>query len=512
MQRTVLSTLVENTKLKLPKVFFLLKRHELLSLVLYTIHILINLSSSPILKVYYFVEMAFFIFLAFKYQWKDLFIPTFVFFFIEGQGRILGSYHPLHRTIFDLYLFVLVLRHYVSKKSIMLPKQIPLFFKFMFLGHFGWYLVQFFNSDALGPFANFVASKVYIFPILMFFMFLESPLSLDKRDEEARYFAILWILGLQLYLVFFQLNIGESSLLAITPYYLKSMNDEVFTGEFFRPYGTSFVPGGISTYLACSVAFLFLPKNKSFKQVITTILLIFLILFANFVMQVRINLLMAFVTAFLCTMVAMIKSKLRFVGVGLLFLSLTLIPLLIDNIHKLQEYFPEVNLRNSIERIQAISSIEKAASQRSSFSKVVDKITSTISTAPMGLGPARTGAASGMFKEMNQGDQRFGIGFTWALDNLYASLAVDFGIGMIFYTTLILGLPFYVLSKTFYNWRLKIDKKIVVSTPLIGVLITILTTWGAISIPYNPISFFYWFWLAYALQLLSKDEQESVDA
>lgn len=507
-----LSTLAKESKIKLPKVFFLLKRHELLSLILYTLHILFNLTGSPLLKIFYFLEMAFFIFLAFKYRWKDLFIPTFVFFFIEGQGRILGSYHPLHRTIFDLYLFVLVLRHYVSKKSIMLPNQIPLFFKLILLGHIGWYFIQFFNVDSLGVLATFVATKVYIFPILMFFMFLEDPLPFDKKDEDARYFAILWILALQLFLVFFQLNIGEQSLLSITPFYRRSMYGEVFTGEFFRPYGTGFVPGGISIYLACSVAFLFLPKYKSFKQVVTTALLIALIFAANFVMQVRVSLLMAFVTTFSCIFVSIVKSKLRFIGLTLLISSIALIPLMINNIHLLQDYFPEANLRNSIERIQAISSIEKAASRRASFSKVIDKIGTTISTAPMGLGPARTGGAAGMFKEMIRKDPKFDLGFSWALDNLYVSLAIDLGLGMIFYTVLILGLPFYVLSKTFSNWRLERENAYQVSTPLIAVSITILTSWGAISIPYNPISFFYWFWLAYAIQLLSKEKEvRSID-
>ena len=192
----------------------------------------------------------------------------------QGQGRILGSYFPLHRIIFDLYLFTLALRHYIARRSIMLPNQIPTFFKLAILAHFGWYFVQFFNIESYGPLAVFVASKVYIFPFIMFFMFLEDPISQETNDQQARYFSLLWILAFQLALIFFQLGEGEQSLLKLTPYYRKPLAGDIFTGEFFRPFGTGFGPGSISVYLACSVSFLFLSKKKSFKQIITTLSLI----------------------------------------------------------------------------------------------------------------------------------------------------------------------------------------------------------------------------------------------
>jgi len=498
------------SKLPLPKFFYLLKNYEIISLLLYAIHILLNFAGTPAIKAFYVFEMIFFLILAFKYKWRDLFIPTIVLFFIEGQGRILGSYFPLHRIIFDLYLFTLALRHYIARRSIMLPNQIPTFFKFVILAHFGWYLVQFFNIESYGPLAVFVASKVYIFPFIMFFMFLEDPISQETNEQQARYFSLLWVLSFQLALIFFQLGEGEQSLLKLTPYYRKPLAGDIFTGEFFRPFGTGFGPGSISVYLACSVSFLFLSKKKSLKQIITTIILILLIYAACFVMQVRVALIMALFITFACSFVLLLKSKLKVFSVaGLIFFG-TLIPTIFANIDKVQTYFPDVDLSSSINRLQAISTVEGAASRRGSFEKVFTNLFDRLEKAPMGLGPGHTGAAAGMFKELMDNDPKYGLAFSWALDNLYISLAIDFGWGMIFYTIIILAFPFYILSKTISNWKKnpKADNK--VGIPLSSVLIILITTWGAISIPYNPISFFYWFWLAYSLQLLSQDNSHRV--
>jgi len=344
----------------------------------------------------------------------------------------------------------------------------------------------------------------------MFFMFLEDPISQETNEQQARYFSLLWVLSFQLALIFFQLGEGEQSLLKLTPYYRKPLAGDIFTGEFFRPFGTGFGPGSISVYLACSVSFLFLSKKKSLKQIITTIILILLIYAACFVMQVRVALIMALFITFACSFVLLLKSKLKVFSVaGLIFFG-TLIPTIFANIDKVQTYFPDVDLSSSINRLQAISTVEGAASRRGSFEKVFTNLFDRLEKAPMGLGPGHTGAAAGMFKELMDNDPKYGLAFSWALDNLYISLAIDFGWGMIFYTIIILAFPFYILSKTISNWKKnpKADNK--VGIPLSSVLIILITTWGAISIPYNPISFFYWFWLAYSLQLLSQDNSHRV--
>lgn len=447
--------------------------------------------------------MIFFLILAFKYKWRDLFIPTIVLFFIEGQGRILGSYFPLHRIIFDLYLFVLVLRHYIAKRSIMLPNHIPTFFKFAILAHFGWYIVQFFNIESYGFLAVFVASKAYIFPFIMFFMFLEDPISQKTNDQQARYLSLLWILSLQLALIFFQLGEGEQSLLNLSSYYRKPLLNGYFIGEFFRPFGTSFGAGSISIYLACTISFLFLSIKKSFMQILTTIIIILGIFSACFVLQVRVALIMALFIAFSCTLASILKTKLRFFGLAILFFTATLIPTILSNIDIVQTYFPDTNLTSSITRLQEISSVEAAASQRGSFEKVITNLFDRLDKAPMGLGPGHTGAVAGMFVEERNKDPKYGIDFSWALDNLYVSLAIDLGWGMIFYSMIILAFPFYIFSKSISQWRNNPSGGFKVAIPLSSVLIILITTWGAVSIPYNPISFFYWFWLAYSIQLLN---------
>src|SRR5690606_31407108 len=115
-------------------------KHDSISLVIYAAHILLNFLGSPLIKYVYALSVMYFIYLAFRKSWQELFIPTFIFFFLEGQGRIVWEYNAISRIIFDLFLVIVLLRFTVTRGSIALPSKLPLFFKLMILGHFGWYL------------------------------------------------------------------------------------------------------------------------------------------------------------------------------------------------------------------------------------------------------------------------------------------------------------------------------------------------------------------------------------
>lgn len=485
-----------------------IKNYEVLSILLYVIHIGLNLAQIPAIKYFYLLEVLVFLILALKYSWKDLFIPTIVFFFIEGQGRVLGQYNPFSRVVFDAYLFILVARHYVEKKAITLPEKIPIFFKLVIIGHFGWYIVQFFNVNSVGPLGPLVATKIYIFPIFMFFMFLDQPLEATTKAFNKRYLFIVLILILQFILIFFQISSGDTSVLNLSSYYSKSM-DQAFTGEFFRPYGTSFVPGGISIYIALSTAFLFITKTHRPWAIPLNIITTVLLLAALFVLQVRVGLILAFLVISYSSLIIVLRSKKRVFGLIIFFLTLSFVPIFFDNILIVQEYFPEVNLKKSIERIQDISNTEDLSSKRASFdlSLFATVFMDRLEKAPLGLGPGRTGAAAGMFKDIIEDDPIYDLAFSWSLDNLYISLVIDLGIGMIFYTMLIVGLPLYTFWRSLIFWQRNKLKTNITLISLGTLLVTLLTSWGGLSIPYNPVSFFFWFWLAHSINSLDRESK-----
>ncbi|MBH48545.1 MAG: hypothetical protein CME71_10295 [Halobacteriovorax sp.] len=479
-----------------------MNRIDVVSLVIYVVHIILNLYESPFLKHFYVLSIFFFLFCAFRKPWSELLVPTLVFFFIEGQGRVVGEYHAIFRTIFDGYILIMILRHTVKRKSISLPDHLPLFFKLMIIGHFGWYFVQLFNVASVGPLGPIFATKIYIFPIIMFFMFLENPLPKNLAFVAKKSSAVLLILILQLIVVFYQFNMGDSSLLNISPYYSRPMRGDVFAGEFFRPFGTGFVPGAMSIYFAFSIGFFYLKDlGGKFKGLIR-ILVSVGILAACFIMQVRVGLILSGIIIFLCALIAMNRSRLRLIGFPALIALVLSVPIFVSNLEVVQEWFPEANLTSSVIRIKSITSVEDLTAQRASVTTFVDTLWDRLSKAPLGLGPGRTGAANSSFLDVIVNDPRYDLSFSWTLDNLYISLAIDLGIGMIFYTLLIIGLPLYVLARYLNQLRRGKNHDDSVLIALICVFANLVTSWGAISIPYNPSSFFYWFWLAYAMNHL----------
>src|SRR5690606_79709 len=152
-----------------------------------------------------------------------------------------------------------------------------------------------------------------------------------------------------------------------------------------------------------------------------------------------------------------------------------------------------------------IATIEGLASQRASFSTFLEAMSDRVSKAPLGLGPGRTGAANSQFISIIKDDPRFDMTFSWTLDNLFISLVIDLGVGMIFYTLLIVGLPIQTLFRYFSRLRSQSPPPTAAIVALICVFANLITSWGAISIPYNPSSFFFWFWLAYAMNQLDEN-------
>ena len=142
-------------------------------LLLYLTHLVFNLLESPLLVPFYYLEVVFFLYLGFKKNWRDLLYPTLVFFFIEGQGRVLTGYNPLMRNIFDVYLIVILIKSIISDRKIIDLKAVPISFNILIILHFVWYIVQIFNFQNLGSMAVIFAAKIYILPLLFFHLFFD---------------------------------------------------------------------------------------------------------------------------------------------------------------------------------------------------------------------------------------------------------------------------------------------------------------------------------------------------
>lgn len=474
-------------------------------LALYLTHILMNYLELGALQYFYYVEVAFFFIIALRKPWPDLLFPTLIFFFIEGQGRILTNYNPIFRNIFDIYLVVIFLKSIIKDKKLIDFKTTPTFFTILIALHFIWYFVQFFNYQSVGVIGVFFASKIYVLPILIFLMFLRNKMDLKAYNQDKLLGVLLVIILAQVFLIFHQMSLQESHLLSISPYYKKVMGER-FVGSLFRPFGTSFVPGGISVHFAYISAFLIFTKSSFRLAGLFKIIAILGMIFACFTMQVRTSLIQLLLIVFSSYFILAFTSRLKLILIPAILSSLLIIPIAIESSEKLDEMFPKLNLGYSIRRLQVLQDLDQIKSQRADLGTFYNTLTTKLEKTPMGLGPGRTGAANSMFVNRINADLLFDMRYSWTLDNLFISLAIDLGYGMIFYSLLIIFLPLYLFAKII---TVGIRRRELNQTALVCSLTTIvilLSNWGAIAIPYNPVSFFFWFYLSVIIIELRKDK------
>jgi hypothetical protein len=467
------------------------------------IHFILNYLGTSILIPFYLFEIFLVIICVLCVEFRKSLIPIFALLFIEGQGRVLMNYNPIFRNIFDFTMAIVVLKSISMKKSIMPISALPHGLIFIIGLHFLWFTLQVFNIFTVGFFPALATSKIYIFPFIIFFMFLNNPL--DKKEYVQLVNFIFFIVICECILAIWQMSIQEQSVLSITPFYATRMNDGVFTGAHFRPFGTTHLPGGLSSYLFMSVGlFYLLPMKTLLKKVLFAIAQT-LTIFTFFIMQVRVALIKHIIIILGITLGLFLISKLKlksFISfsafISLFIFALSLVP-------DYELLFPEIDFENSTKRISMLQDVDEIRQQRQGGDKIFTTIIEKLSIDPLGLGPGRTGAAANMGAKFIYADPVYNIGSSWSWDNLLVSLIIDFGIGAIFYVSFILIL----FLKLVYNTTLSYHKKeestyrvgLVSSVTCLSILIG---NWGGIGLPYNPESFIFWFFMALGLNAQSQ--------
>jgi hypothetical protein len=322
-----------------------------------------------------------------------------------------------------------------------------------------------------------------------------------KMQNDGFLLKVIIILCLQAYLVFHQKSLGEAHLLAIHPYYSRPIGEQ-FTGYLFRPFGTSHLPGGISVYVAYIVGLLYFFPSKRTVISILKIVTIFALIFACFIMQVRTGLIQLILVSFFSALYLSLNSRLKTLYFPLVLSSLFLVPFTFNNVKEIDAIFPDLNLEQSVLRFEILKDNNKLYEQRASSDKFFKTLGEKLTKTPFGLGPGRTGAANVLFVGKIKNDLAYDLDYSWTLDNLFISLAIDFGYGMIFYTLLVILLPFYLIGNVVYRYIRFREVIPILGTSAFASLVILASSWGAIAIPYNPISFFYWFFLSCGLLAL----------
>ena len=262
----------------------LYRQYQIFYGIFVTLYVILNFLGSPLLKWNYLAIVALTIIGVMKFKWQEIIVNVFVLFFIEGQGRILLGYNQISKVLFDLVLAIAVLKSAITLKKVIPLKKIPNFFYILITFHFLWYTFQLFNPDAASTISVLGASKIYIFPFFLFFMFLNNPLS-EKHLKQIQ-LSIFIIVLLQVTLSVYQMGLKEGFLIGITPHYANIMKDR-FTEQNFRAFGTTYAPGGPGVYIAYFACMLFITNFKTlYVKIIYTLITLWSI-FGLYLLQVR---------------------------------------------------------------------------------------------------------------------------------------------------------------------------------------------------------------------------------
>ena len=417
--------------------------------------------------------------------------------FIEGQGRILFEYHPVARVIFDVALSLAILKQFITQRKLLNVSLLPTYFTVLFVVHTLWYFFEIFNIFNVGFTAPIAASKVYIFPFLLFFFFINENFDIKSEAFKRLIQTLLFLFILEFVISMVQLAEKETLMLQISQYYRMPMKENVFVGIKFRPFGTTHLPGGISTYLYLSFCFLFFQKpEKNWQK-----WLFWLVILAGGVTILSTQVRSAFIkySALLVVILGISflfgKNKFRnFAATLAVVLTFTITLATTSLGTKVSEL---LHLQESLNRIETLKNEQTIKNTRIDFATFYSIVSEKLSTNPFGLGPGLTGATQSLSKDAIENDPILHPGLLWAYDNLIISLVIDFGYGAVFYLLFLAGLPCFILIQAIKALMNKNFELLKIKLVCAGVIIIILAgNWGAVGLTYNPESFFFWLWAA----------------
>lgn len=418
--------------------------------------------------------------------------------FLEGQGRILWQYNVVNRLAFDFLLITAFIKYFFINKEFR-SSNIPYIISVPFFLHCAWYSVEIFNLNSLSLLAPLAATKIYIFPFFIFMLFAHCSKMLKEPYLNYLIGTISLLIVLESSLGIYQTVMKENFMLQISEYYRLPMKEEVFTGILFRPFGTTHLPGAIAVYLYLSFSLLFLKIKFSKKYNLFLVLAMALAFTVMLVTQVRSAQIKLVISIIVCLVAMLITSKNKIRGLfnfgAMAIVGAIVSVMVLGNLSESQ--LQSLNFASAIARWDRIKSVADARSNRVAVNDAFQVVKRKLKDFPIGIGPGVTGAAASVTADLAKNDPIYTKDNFWAFDNLYLSLILEFGYGAIFYLLLIFSIPFFLVTKIIMNFKsLSSFSGRVALISLGNISIILIGNWGAIGLPYNPESFFFWFWSA----------------
>lgn len=461
-------------------------------------HMILNYFGSPWVLQTYIILSGLILMGVLFCDFQDSMSLIFIHFFIEGQGRIVFGYNPIARIMFDLIVCCYLVRHIVHKKRMFPDAGIPKFLYMLIMGHFLVFVISLFNNKGVGFWISFPMIKVYILPFIVFFIFLDTRFDFDSVAFKRLVNTILCLIIMNGLLCLKQFNENSPMMVGISSYYNEIGKLQSFTKLTFRPYGTSFIPGGISTYLYLTLGILFLRSSSRVLLVLGTAFSVITLILC----QVRTAMIQYGLLYFSFTFFNFrFREKSKLQGVSIIMMLILLGGILAGLFYIVQTNSNQRLVDLTFSRATTIFDDQTFAKSRLGIVDVTRVVIDKIKDNPFGLGPGRTHAITEQMGLEIDNDPVYNLDYSWNYDNLWVSIVIEFGLLGIFYALSILAMPMYLFSMTISTFRRnKIRELRILFISTLTITIIVLANWGGVGIPYNPVSFMFWFWCALGMQ------------
>ena len=417
----------------------------------------------------------------------------------EGMIKILSNYNPILHVGSDLFLLGIFARLYIRMVTTRdfniyvngnehSAKILPYLYGFWL-----WVALQFFNPWGIGLLPSVASFKLYVVPVLLFFMVTY----MTKDDELHGILHVMIFLGLiQGALTIADASMGDSWLPSIHPRYRVQMGIQ-FVGSNYRPFGTTNLPGGPSIWIyqlaAGCLLLLIQLSNKNLKHWLYSglwripITLTILVSIPAFLMcQVRSALIRLFLLIFSYLAISNPQKAIAGVIIGAALLG----PATADPEMAAGTLAPLVGEERAEMIATRFLSLGSSDTWKNARHGALEGSLNLAEKTTMGIGLSRTGAASAIWKNTSKNETYFGDrwGFT---DNVYRALFTELGLfGLVAFCVLMFGIFITLLTRG--------TKSAYLMIPYLGLYL--LQGRGSEGILYLPDAHFLWLFVGLALR------------
>jgi hypothetical protein len=325
----------------------------------------------------------------------------------------------------------------------------------------------------------------------------------DIKNQRKIMFILLNMFALAILTIVQEVE-KEAFMEAISSNYINLFRKySLFQDYTFRPWGTSFVPGGMGIFYFMMIGFCFLLKphiitKKQLNRYIISflrVLTILLLFYSSFIGEVRSATLKLAGILGVIVILRFLGTKYKFKKVVSLLAILSIgyfFSLRFSN----TDLIASLDIEHSIERWTSLAD-KGITNQRGGLDQALTWVGDRVDS-PLGYG---LGMTTNFLPAYNTRRKNM-VGKThndfWNMDNFFVSLFLELGVGAFIFISMLVAIIVALFSMSVRCLRMrKMSEFSVISISAATTLLVFLGNWGATGLVYNPESFFFWFWVAF---------------